>query len=302
MSDVDPLAGIVVFVAVARSGSFTRAAEQLGVTKSAIGKSVARLEARLGVKLFHRTTRLMNLTEDGEAYLATCAAAMDDIVAAEAALRSRHHVLQGRLRIDMPVAFGRQVLLPILLEICEPHPGLSLSLTFNDATIDPLSEDVDLVIHFGELRDSGHLVARRLATQDRVICASPRYLERHGVPLTLADLSLHHGIVGSPKGPPLHWVVREGGEIRRIAPPATHYLGDGEAIIAAAVGAFGICQMPSSLVRRHIASGELTPVLSDLSTIPVDIHAVWPKQAHLSPRVRYAVDQLVASAALGRLD
>ena len=301
MADIDPLSGIAVFVAVARSGSFTRAAEQLGVTKSAVGKSVARLEARLGVKLLHRTTRLMHLTADGEAYLAACASAMDDIVAAESALRSSRQILQGRLRVDMPVAFGRRVLLPILLEICEPHAGLSLSLTFNDATIDPLAEDVDLVVHFGALRDSSHLVARRLATQDRVICAAPRYLERHGTPATLGDLAGHHGVVGSPKGPPLHWVVEHEGQIRQIAPPATHQLGDGDAIIDAAVGGFGICQMPSSLVRDHIASGALVPVMSDLSTVPVDIHAVWPKQAHLSPRVRYAVDQLVAYAARGYL-
>lgn len=134
-----------------------------------------------------------------------------------------------------------------------------------------------------------------------MICAAP------GISSSTAFLSRwttlrFTGIVGSPKAPPLHWVVNEGGETRRIVPPATHHLGGGEAIIAAAVGGFGICQMPSSLVRRHIASGELTPVVSDLSTAPVDIHAVWPKQAHLSPRVHSAVDQLVPSAARGRLD
>ncbi|MEN5362733.1 LysR family transcriptional regulator [Brevundimonas intermedia] len=301
MPEVDPLSGIAVFVAVARSGSFTRAAEQLGVTKSAVGKTIARLETRMGIKLFHRTTRLMKLTEDGEAYLAACATAMDDIVAAEAALRTKNQVLQGRLRVDMPVAFGRRVLLAILLEISQPHPGLSLTLTFNDATIDPLVEDVDLVIRFGALKDSSHLIARRLATQDRIICAAPAYLARHGVPETLADLPLHQGVVGSPKGPPLHWIVNDEGEIRRIAPPATHYLGDGDAMVDAAVGGLGLCQMPASMVRHHIASGALVPVLESLSTVPVDVHAVWPKQVHLSPRVRYAVDQLVAFAAEGRL-
>jgi DNA-binding transcriptional LysR family regulator len=302
VSETDPLSGVAVFVAVARSGSFTRAAEQLGVTKSAVGKAVARLEARMGVKLLHRTTRLMRLTEDGEAYLAACAAAMDDIIAAEAALRSRNQVLQGRLRIDMPVAFGRRVLLPLLMEMSQPHPGLSLSLTFNDGAIDPLSEDVDLVIRFGALRDSSHLVARRLVTQDRIICAAPAYLARHGEPRTLADLDRHQGVVGSPKGPPLRWTVREGGEVRHLAPPATHHLGDADAMIEAAVGGFGICQMPASLVRGHIAQGRLVPILSTFSTVPVDVHAVWPKQAHLSPRVRYAVDQLVGFAARGRLD
>lgn len=302
LAEPDILAGIAVFVAAARTGSFTRAADHIGVTKSAVGKTVARLETRLGVTLFHRTTRKMRLTEDGEAFYVSCASAVDLIASAEAALTTRSKVITGRLRVDMPVAFGRSVLLPIFLEISQPHPGLALSLTFNDATIDPLLDDVDLVIRFGEVKDSHHLVSRRLVTQDRVICASPDYLDAHGVPRTLADLVLHRGVVGSPKGPPLQWTVREDGAVKTIAPPATHYLGDGDAMIQAAIGGFGICQMPISLVRADLASGALVPVLQDYSTVPIEVHAVWPKQAHLSPRVRYAVDQLLAFAARGRLD
>jgi DNA-binding transcriptional LysR family regulator len=301
MSDIDPLAGVTVFVMAARTGSFTQAAERLGTTKSAVGKSVARLEARLGVKLFHRTTRLTRLTPEGEAFFATCSAALDEVSATQAALASSHQVLAGRLRIDMPVAFGRRVLLPILLEIIRPHPGIQLSLNFSDATIDPMHGEVDLTIRFGALKDSSHLVARHLVDQDRVICAAPAYLRHHGTPATPSDLRTHRCIVGAPKGPPLSWVIREDGEIRKVAPPRTHQLSDGEAMVDAAVGGLGICQLPSSLVRRQLADGALVAVLAAYSTVPVEVHALWPKQAHLSPKVRHVVDQLIVHAQRGRL-
>lgn len=298
----DPLAGVAVFVAAARARTFTEAAERLGLTKSAVGKQIARLEERLGFKLFHRTTRLTKLTADGEVYLAACTSAIDEVAAAQAALSSRQPVLRGRLHIDMPVAFGRRVLLPVLIEITRPHPDLGLTLTFTDATSDLLQDGVDLAIRFGALKDSSDLVARRLVTQDRVICASPAYLRQHGEPQALADVRAHRCIVGAVKGPPLVWFVRGGDGETRFTPPATHRFSDGEAMVAAAVGGLGLAQLPISLVRAHLANGELKPVLQSLAPKGVDVHAVWPRQQQLSPRVRHVVDQLVAYAAQGRLD
>jgi DNA-binding transcriptional LysR family regulator len=301
MAEHDPLAGVAIFVAAARAGSFTLAADRLGLTKSAVGKAVARLEDRLGFKLFHRTTRQSRLTADGEAYLAACAGAIDEIAATEAALTSGSRVLSGRVRIDMPVAFGRHVLLPILLDICRTHPGLQVSLNFTDATSDLLQEDLDLAIRFGALKDSSHLVARHLVDQNRVICAAPHYLRERGTPRTVADLRAQSCIVGSPKGPPLAWVVREGREVKRITPPATHHVSDGVAMVQATVAGLGLCQLPISLLREHLAQGALVPVLEDVSTVPVEIHAVWPRQGHLSPRIRHIVDRLLAEAANGAL-
>ncbi|MBB3349506.1 MULTISPECIES: LysR substrate-binding domain-containing protein [unclassified Sphingomonas] len=302
MTEHDPLAGVSVFVTAARVGSFTLAGERLGITKSAVGKSIARLEARLGTKLFHRTTRLTRLTADGEAYLAACAGAIDDIAAAQAALSSTGRILRGRLRIDMPVAFGRHTLLPILTDIVHQHPGIELALTFTDATSDLLQEDVDLAIRFGELKDSSHLVARHLVNQDRVICAAPRYLDRRGRPTTVAAVRDHDCVVGSPKGPPLAWVVREEGQVRRFLPPATHQISDGEAMVEAAAAGLGLCQVPRSMVRSRLADTSLEAVLTDVSTVPVEVHAVWPRRAHLSPRVRHVVDRLIVEAGAGRLD
>ena len=295
----DDLAGITIFVAAARFGNFTLAAEHLGLSKSAVGKSIARLEGRLGIQLFQRTTRSNKLTEDGKAYFAVCAAALEDIGAIETSMMSQRDVLVGQVHIDMPVAFGRDILLPILLELCRPHPDLELVLTFSEGLTDPGAEDVDLLVRFGALEDSSHLIARRLATEGRVICASPAYLKAHGEPMTLEDLNKHRGIVGSQKGPPRKWLVRDSDQIKSVAPKRCHRLSDGGAIVAAAVAGAGICQMPLSIVERFLKSGELMPILAGYSTIPVEIHLLWPTQSYQSARHRYIIDGLVAAAARG---
>lgn len=301
MREPDPFAGVAVFVAVARAGTFTLAAERLGLTKSAVGKTVTKLEERLGFRLFHRTTRLMRLTADGEAYLATCAAAIDGVTAAQLALSSNTKTLGGRISMDMPIVFGREVILPIVLETAQAHPNLIFNLTFSDATNDLLREDVDLAVRFGALKDTSHLIARHLATQSRVICASPRYLRSHGVPQCIDDLRDHRCIVGAPKGPPLAWFINEDGTERRVLPPAVHQISDGQAMVEAAVGGLGLIQVPVSMVRRHLVRDELVAVMHDLSS-SVEIHAVWPRQGQLNPRIRYLIDRLVEHAARGMLD
>jgi DNA-binding transcriptional LysR family regulator len=301
MSEQDPFAGVAVFVVAARADSFTEAAKKLGLTKSAVGKSVTRLEERLGIKLFHRTTRLTRLTADGEAYLSACSTAIDEINAAQTVLSSNSPRLSGRLHMDMPVAFGRRVLLPLLMDIMQPHPAVSLNLTFTDATSDLLRDDVDLAIRFGALSDTSSLVARHLVTQERVICAAPGYLRVHGIPQTLEEVKNHRCVVGSLNGPPDVWFVKDASAERRLTPPATHQLSDAEAMVDAVTGGLGLAQLPISLLRDKIASGHLELVLGAYSTT-VEVHAVWPRRAQLSPRVRYVVDQLVALSVAGRLD
>lgn len=302
MLPIESLSGITTFVATARAQSFTDAAEKLGVSKSAVGKSIARLEERLGVKLFHRTTRRVTLSADGEAYLAACSAALEEIAAAESSLSARTRNPSGRLRIDMPVAFGRQVMMPILLEIGSRFPELHFTMTFADHLIDLIEEGVDLAIRFGEPKDSTELIARRLTSQRWVICGSPDYLKRRGTPQTLDDLESHQGVVGYRRGQPLSWRVRKDGIAQRLIPPTTHQLGDGEAIIEAASAGFGLCQIPMSLVREPIATGRLITVLDEFTADLVDVHAVWPRAAHLRPKVRYVVDTLVELGRAGKLD
>jgi DNA-binding transcriptional LysR family regulator len=293
MIPVDSFQGILTFVMAARSNSFTEAAGRLGVSKSAVGKSIARLEERLGVQLFHRSTRRISLTADGDAYFIACSNALEEIGAAESGLGPGTREPSGRLRVDIPVAFGRRVVAPLLFEIADKYPALQLNMTFSDHLVDPIEEGIDLLVRFGELKDTSGLVARRLARQRWAICAAPSYLERFGVPETLEGLNRHHCIVGHRRGQPLSWRVREGQETVRYAPPSTHQIGDGEAMILAAVAGIGLCQMPRCLFRDDIEAGRLVEVLSDYEPEPVEVHAVWPKVSHLRPKVRYVVDELV---------
>lgn len=302
MATMESLSGIATFVAVARSASFTKAGEQLGISKSAVGKAVSRLEQRLGVKLFHRTTRRLALSADGEAYFAVCARSLEEIAEAEGKLGTRLFEPAGPLRVDMPAAFGRKVLLPILLDIAKAYPALQLTLTFTDHVIDLVEEGVDLAIRFGALEDSGDLVARKLTSHRWPICATPAYLFQHGTPQTLADLAQHRCIVGYRRGRPLAWHVSEAGQSTRIAPPPTHQISDAGAMVDAALGGIGLCQMPVALLRQHIEARQLVTVLDAYTQHEIDVHAVWPRVAHLRPKVRHVVDTLVALAAQGRLN
>lgn len=293
MIPTDSFQGLLTFVMAARSNSFTEAAGRLGISKSAVGKSIARLEERLGVQLFHRSTRRISLTADGDAYFIACSNALEEIGAAESGLGPGTREPSGRLRVDIPVAFGRRVIAPLLFEIANKYPALQLNMTFSDHLVDPIEEGIDLLVRFGELKDTNGLVARRLARQRWVICAAPRYLERFGLPGTLEDLNRHHCIVGHRRGQPLSWRVRDGEKSVRYAPPFTHQIGDGEAMILAAVAGIGLCQMPRCLFRDDIEAGRLVEVLGDYEPEPVEVHAVWPKVSHLRPKVRYVVDELV---------
>lgn len=293
MIPADSFQGVITFVMAARSSSFTEAAERLGVSKSAVGKAIARLEERLGAQLFHRTTRRISLTADGDAYFAACTSALEEIGSAESGLGPGGREPSGRLRVDMPVAFGRRVVAPLLFEIANQYPALQLNVTFSDHLVDPIEEGIDLLVRFGEIKDTSGLVARRLARQRWAICAAPEYLARFGTPHSLEELHSHHCVVGYRRGQPLSWRVRSGTESMRYTPPVSHQIGDGEAMILAAVAGVGLCQMPRCLFRDDIEAGRLVEVLADFEPEPVEVHAVWPKVSHLRPKVRYVVDELV---------
>lgn len=296
----ESLRGITNFVTTARSSSFTEAAEQLGITKSAVGKSVARLEERLGTRLFHRSTRKLSLTSDGEAYLASCLSALEIMDSAENTLSRRQDNPAGTVRIDMPASFGRNLMMPVLLELMTRHPALRLALTFNDRLIDPVEEGVDLVLRLGELQSTDELIARRLSRQRLILCASPAYLERHGQPGDIDTLKKHCCIMGYRRGAPLAWRLRPNGEreIKFISGSA-HQISDGDAMLQACLAGAGIAQFPESMVNSHIDEGSLVSVMPDHMPVPVELNVVWPRTRHLIPKVRFIVDELLRKAGKG---
>lgn len=303
MRNTDHLGGINAFVTTARHGSFTAAAERLGLTKSAVGKSVGRLEDRLGLKLFQRSTRRLSLTPDGERFLQSCQHAMDILQQAEAELTSHIAHISGRLRVDLPAAFGRQRILPLLLNIARGYPQLALTVTFSERFVDLIEEGIDLVIRIGELADSSGLVARRLTTQKLVICASPEYLLQQGEPIIPEELSQHKCVVGFRRDQPISWLLKDcRGEVNRYVPPATYEFADGDAMLAAVLAGCGLSQLPLWLVGRYLASGELKEVLTGHSGGEMPISVLWPKSRQLLPKIRHIVDALIKAAEDGLLD
>jgi len=289
---------IVHFVTAANSSSFTEAAVQLGVSKSAIGKSIQRLEHNLGIPLFHRTTRKISLTTEGEAYLASCQSALETLQMAEMALRSKLTEPTGTVRIDLPAAFGRSVMMPVLIDMTKRYPYLKLTITFNDRIIDPLDIGFDLSIRFGPVKDTQDLIARKLNDQHLIICASPAYISTYGTPETLADLVHHRCILAWRGGAPLSWLIRgENGKDIRLKPAPFHQISDGDAMVDACIAGAGLIQFPEALLRPHIQSGKLVPLLAAYNPAPTELNVIWPRARHLLPGVRFIIDELIDLAA-----
>ncbi|NIE63073.1 LysR family transcriptional regulator [Burkholderia sp. Ax-1719] len=295
MANEDRFDGIRELVSAVDSGSLTAAAEKLGVTGSAVGKSISRLEARLGVQLLHRTTRRIDLTTAGEAYLASCRRVLDELDQTEAFLTTGHERPVGRLRVDLPTTFGRRHIVPALLELSQQYERLDLSITLQDRPTDMVSEGVDLAVRIGVLGDYPDLVARKLGEQRLVICASPAYLKRRGTPMTYEDLSRHACLIGWRRTNRAGWLMKsESGSDVTLDVPARHELTDGDALLCACLTGCGLAQLPGWLARESLQSGDLVEVLHHLSTT-IPIHAIWQKTRYVQPKVKVTVD------ALGRL-
>ncbi|MEJ2816134.1 MULTISPECIES: LysR family transcriptional regulator [unclassified Caulobacter] len=289
------LSGIATFVEAVEAGGFAPAAPRLGLTRSAVGKTIARLEARLGVRLFHRTTRSQSLTEDGQMFYERCVRALAELEAAEAALESGRAEPAGRLRVTAPVIFGRHCVAPILLDLVRRHPALELDLSFSDRPADLIEDGFDLAVRNGGLPDRAGLVGRRVAGQRMTVCASPAYLDRHGRPQRLEDIAGHRAVLYGRGDRSRRWLFpTPGGPDREVTPVARIRFDDLEAIAEAAAAGLGLAWLPCWLVREPVASGRLERVLTDLPGLVFDTHLIWPQAPHLPLRVRAAIDALAA--------
>jgi DNA-binding transcriptional LysR family regulator len=288
------LEGIAAFVAVAEAGSFTRAGENLGLTRSAVGKSVARLEARLGTRLFNRTTRSLSLTDEGARFHESCLRALAELETAEADLAERAGEPSGRVRIDLPVLFGRQWVLPLLLDLSARHPRLAFDIGFSNRMSDLTAEGIDIGVRIGELGDAAGLVARRLGTQTTRLCASPAYLARAGTPESIADLARHACVLERRRGGAPHWRLTDGaGRTQEIAVAGKLMLDRSDAAADAVMAGHGIGCLPGWLVAPAIRAGTLVAVLPEITSDALPIHALWPAQRPLPLRLRVVVDALV---------
>lgn len=288
------LDGVAVFVEAVEAGGFARAAERLALSRSAVGKAIARLEARLGVRLFHRTTRTQNLTEDGQIYYERCLRAIEELRAAESLLDSGKQEVAGRLRVTMPVLFGRYCVAPILLEFARQHPKLELELSFSDRPVDMIAEGFDLGIRNGALGEATGLCARPLATQPKVLCAAPAYLEKRGQPDTIEALANHDVLIHWRTGHPYPWLLPDtDGRLTEVRLASRLRFDDLEVTADAAVAGMGITWLPHWLVCHRMDAGALRVLWEDRPAASMDTHAIWPATDYMPLRVRLAIDTLV---------
>ncbi|MBR0645416.1 LysR family transcriptional regulator [Plastoroseomonas hellenica] len=293
---MDRLTSMAVFVKAVDLGSFAAAAAALGLSGPMVGKHVRFLEDRLGMRLLNRTTRRQTLTEFGRAYYERCRVVLAEAEAADALAADQLAEPRGRLRVTMPVLFGRRCVAPVLLDLARRHPALELDLSFSDRVADLAEDGCDLAIRTGALEDRAGVMARRVARQRMIVCASPAYLDRHGRPRRVEDLAAHQAILYSRSGRPGPWLFPRDGEPPAAVTPVSRFrLDDLDAIADAAAAGMGLAWLPSWLVRDRIQAGALVPLLPDQPEFLYDGHALWPQTPHLPLKVRVAIDALAAA-------
>jgi LysR family transcriptional regulator for bpeEF and oprC len=280
-----------VFTRVVDTNSFSRAADTLNLPRASVTTIIQNLEAHLKVRLLQRTTRRLNLTPDGAAYYERCVRILADIEEAEGEFAHSGRGPHGKLRVDMPGAIGRLIMMPAMCEFHTRYPDIELMVGFGDKPVDLIQEGVDCVIRVGTLQDSS-LVARRIGVFQGVTVASPQYLERNGVPLTLEDLEQHSAVnyFSSRTGRIIDMDFVVDGQTIEVKVPGKIAVNDAEAYLSCGVKGAGLIQPPRFMALPHLKSGELVEVLPQWKPLPMPISAVYPHNRHLSQKVRVFVD------------
>jgi DNA-binding transcriptional LysR family regulator len=268
---MDFLDAMRIFVAVAKLESFAEAARQLRVSPSVVTRSIARIEDRLGLAVFSRTTRSVRLTERGQIYLESCQRILQDIEAAESRARGEDAAPRGELTVAAPIVFGRLHVLPIVAELLNEHRALTARLTLSDRNVHLVDENVDVAVRIGELADSA-LLAVRLGHVSRVVVASPAYLSERGAPETPADLGRHDLIAFEGLEATNEWRFHAPDRLVRLEPRLA--VNSADAAIAAAEAGMGITRTLSYQVRTAVAAGRLVPILQDFAPPGLPVSAI----------------------------
>lgn len=285
----------LAFAETAKHGSFAAAARELGGAPSTAAKAVSRLEASLGVKLFHRTTRQVRLTPDGERLFQRCQRVLAEVDELEAEAAGARAEVTGTLRIDMGIVYGKKIVMPVLAELVRQHPALRLDVRLQDSFVDLVRDGIDLALRVGELRDSS-LVARRIDQQAMVLCASPAYLAAHGTPQHIDELAAHTAIVfrQPTSGRNRPWHLRQNDRTVELHPASTVRVNDGEGLIVAARLGLGLVQLPDYFIDDDLARGDLVELLPASRPEPTPISAVYPSGRLVPARVRVTLEALRA--------
>lgn len=288
---MDHLACMRTFSRVAELSSFTKAADALELSRAVVSTQIAELERHLGARLFHRTTRRVTLTPDGTEYFERSRRILADVAAADEVVKRTKQRPQGRLRVDVPVAFGRHLLMPALAQFTSRYPELSLEVQYNDRVIDLIQEEVDVAVRVGAVRDP-NLIERKVCRTRAVICASPEYLAKYGVPETPEQLYKHRliGTLSNTNGRPQPWTFQRGPVRKTLKLPYAVAFNAHEASVSAAVRGVGIVQSADVLVAEALASRRLEIVLKDWSFAGKHMSIVYPAAQRGSIKVKAFAD------------
>jgi LysR family transcriptional regulator for bpeEF and oprC len=299
---MDVFHSMQVFVSVIETGSFTKAAQALHLHRPAVSKTIQLLEHQLGGRLLNRTTRQVSLTPDGEAFYERCKTILADVDETMSSLSNRPARLIGKLRVDMPVALAKLLIIPSLMDFQRQYPGIELTIGASDKPIDMLSEGVDCVVRMGALEDSS-LIASSIGFIPMMTCAAPSYLESFGIPQTLADLETHCAVnYFSGNNPrPIEWVFTVEGQVKALRLKSGIRVNDTEAFIASALAGFGLLQALEISVRSHLQDGSLVQVLSDLPVPAKRVSILYPHRDFLPPKVEVFIEWLKALMAAHHL-
>jgi DNA-binding transcriptional LysR family regulator len=289
---MDRLRTMSVFVAVAEEAGFAAAAKRLNMSPPSVTRAIGDLEGRLGARLLHRTTRTVTLTEVGERYLADCRHILSEIEEADRHATRVHASPSGMVRVTGSVVFGCAVLTPILLELQDRYPEISISTFFVDRLVHLIDEGMDIAIRIAELPDSS-LTAIRVGEVCRVLCASPSYLDARGRPRNPGDLYNHDLIEFSHETPRGEWIFQSAGRSQSVKVNSRMKFNVADPAIAAVVSGRGITRVLSYMIAHHVASGDLQIVLPDFEPPAVPVHVVHKEAGQTSARVRAVVDFLV---------
>lgn len=290
---MDRVTSMRVFVRAASAGSLSAAARHLGMSPAMATKHVNALEARLGVKLFHRTTRQLSLTEAGSNYLEACQRILPEIDEAEAAATSQRIKATGLLRMNVPLSFGTRFIAPLIPEFSHRHPEVKIELGLSDAQLDLIAGSWDLAIRIGRLADSP-LQTRQLGNSCMLVCAAPAYLDRRGVPRTVGELAQHNCLsyTLSAMQDSKQWAFGTQGELR-VPINGDLLANNGDALLAAAVAGQGIIYQPHFIVSQALARGELVALELDKPVVELGgIHVLYPPDRRPPAKVRVMIDYL----------
>lgn len=284
---------MLVLTRCVEGGSFSAAARQLDLSPSAVSKLVTRLEDRLGARMFHRTTRRLSLTEEGRAFHERCIAILGEIEQAEEAVTELRGRVRGSLRVVCVSAFGRAQLVPLLPEFMARYPELRLELRLSERSVDLIEEGVDVALQLSEEFEHESLVARKLFTNRRLVCAAADYLERHGTPQTPGDLLQHNCLTHSSFRHFNDWEFRDGGDTRIVRVSGNFDVNSASALYRATLAGIGIARLATFLIGHDLQSGRLVALLEAYQHQPSSLLIVYPHRRHLSSKVRAFVDFLI---------